>query len=636
MKKKLYVLLLASLVGMVVSHGSLRQAHAQADEDTVKCAKAVSKAFVDYSARVYEAKSKCESARLQSSRPRFCPQDERLVKDLASAKNRLARELGNCRQGAIANLCPLGAQSVGALSGVLTNPADPLSIVAQLDEKVRLLFVSPISVDQCSPRPAWDAARAAEECSKVMSRDGGELLEELQVCFADCELKQMSQDEVEHPCVNPTTGAPEHTKVIDCVHKEVSGFFSTMDRKCTDEGIDLLGCPDGQSTSSALATSMATDFLELSEALNLSLFHSVCRSETGVVVAAVPSSATLLPSGKSITVSCGTVIDEGFMEGNSILSLDSNVNCDAVLAEVDGLMVSASGITIDGHGQFGIVGMDRSRFRLGAGIRLLAGATNVTIKNLKSIRRFGVGIADSGSNSGLRVEKVDLRRNDLAGMEIFSPDVVIDGIYSDRNKVGVILDGDNIVLRDSIIRRSDGSRGIGLLIRGTDEDNSGAAVQVRDVFFEHNGVGIDVVGSQHRLIDNRITRSRYTGIEADTQESLFDGNLIRDSRQGFGLEIRGTENTINRNQSESNGLAGFAITGNGNMITSNYAGDERRGNGSKGGGITVTGIENKLGDNGSYSNRPTQYLIGRYNQDLGGNLADDSGISFGSEGTTVE
>ena len=614
---------------------SPRQAFGQADEDTIRCAKAVSKAMVDFTTRVYEAKAGCESKRIQSSRPRFCGQDERKSKDLAAARQRLERELRNCEEGALANLCPLGARTGPALTLALANESDPNSISSQLDNLVQRVFVSPTAAG-CSPRPGWGAERPAEECSKVLSRNGGELLEELQECFADCELKQMKQDDVEAPCVDVSTGAPGTTKVRDCVTKEINAYLSTMDRKCTDEGVDQLGCPDGQATSHALANAIGTDMLQMSELLNLGVFHSICRAETDLVVETVPSSATLLPSGKAVTARCGTVVDAAFMEGNSILRLDSNINCDSVQAAIDGVMVSVSGVTIDGRDEYGVIGMDRSRYRTGAGIRLLPGATNVTLKNLKSVRRFGVGIADSGSNEGLRIQNVALRRNDIAGMEIYSPNVVIEGLYADRNKIGTVLDGDNITIRDSIIRRCDGSRGIGLVVRGADADQNGVAIEVRDLFFEHNGVGVDVVGAFHRILDNRITRSRYSGLETDTQSSLYDGNLLRDSRQGFGLEIRGSGNTINGNVAESNGLAAFAITGNGNLVTNNSAGDVRRGNGSKGGGFVVTGIENEIGGNGSYRNRPTQFTIGRYNIDLGGNDANGDPVAFGPDGITVE
>ena len=633
MKRTAQYFLVATIAATLLSVVVPREVFAQADEETIRCAKAVSKAMIDFTTRVYEAKAGCEAKRIASSRPRFCGQDERKAKDLEGAKQRLERELRNCEDGALANLCPLGARTGPSLTQALASELDSASISSQLEGMVQRVFVSPTAAG-CSPRPGWDAERPAEECSKILARNGGELLEELQECFADCELKQMKQDDVEFPCVDVSTGAPGTSKVRDCVTKEINAYLSTMDRKCTDEGIDQLGCPDGQSTSQGLANTMATDFLQ--EALNLGLFHSICRSETDIVVDTVPSSATLLPSGKAVTARCGTVVDAAFMEGNSILRLDSHVNCDSVQAAIDGLMVSVSGITIDGRDEFGVTGMDRSRYRTGAGIRLLPGAVNVTLKNLKSVRRFGFGIADSGTNQGLRIQNVALRRNDIAGLEIYSSDVVIDGLYADRNKVGAVLDGDDITIRDSIIRRCDGSRGVGLVMRGTDVDQNGVAVEVRDVFFEHNGVGIDVIGANHKILDNRVTRSRYSGIESDTVNSIYDGNLLRDSRQGFGLEVRGSGNTVHGNKAESNGLAAFAITGNGNLITSNSAGDERRGNGSKGGGITVTGIENELGDNGSYRNRPSQYSIGRFNVDLGGNVANGEDFSFGLDGGTVE
>ena len=50
----------------------------------------------------------------------------------------------------------------------------------------------------------------------------------------------------------------------------------------------------------------------------------------------------------------------------------------------------------------------------------------------------------------------------------------------------------------------------------------------------------------------------------------------------------------------------------------------------------VTGIENEIGGNGSYRNRPTQFTIGRYNIDLGGNEANGDPVAFGPDGITVE
>ena len=332
----------AIVAAILLTSVSPHQAFGQADEDTIRCAKAVSKAMVDYTTRVYEAKAGCESKRIQSSRPRFCGQDERKAKDLAAAKQRLEREMRNCEEDALANLCPLGARTSSSLTMSLANESDPTSISAQLDDLVKRVFVSPTAAG-CSPRPGWGAERPAEECTKVLARNGAELFEELQECFADCELKQMKQDDVEVPCVDVSTGAPGASKVRDCVTKEINAYLSSMDRKCTDEGIDQLGCPDGQTTSAGLATAMGTDMLQMSEVLNLGLFHSVCRSETDLVVETVPSSATLLPSGKAVTARCGTVVDAAFMEGNSILRLDSNINCDSVQAPIDGVMVSVSG-----------------------------------------------------------------------------------------------------------------------------------------------------------------------------------------------------------------------------------------------------------------------------------------------------
>lgn len=604
-----------------------RSANAQADGDTIRCAQTIVKAVSDFSERYYEALSRCEFKRIAGSRPAFCETDSRLAKDIDGALRRLERELENCKEDALANLCPLAARNPGDLrSALLSGLSSP---AGRLKALVSSIFVDPTR-DGC-PRPGWDASREAEECGKILSRNGAELVEELQTCFFDCELKQLKQNE---PilCADTRTGAPAAPKVHECVEKEMVGFLESIDRRCEDVGISDLGCPMGQLTATGAGSATIAEVLQVVEQLNLGIFHSACRTETDIAVPTAPSSATLLPSRTRVHLACGAVVDSSFMEGDSVLMLDGPVNCDSLMEARDGLVIATSGITLDGRGLYGVIGPDRSRYRTSAGIRLLPGAENVRLQNLKSVRRFGVGIADSGLNPGLRIQDVALRRNEIAGLDLSSSRVTIDGLYADRNEVSAILEGDDIVVRGSILRRSGGGRGLAVEIMGDDTDGDGISVAFTDNLLEHNGTGMVVNGSRVRIVNNRIIRSRYSNVEYAASDGRIENNLLRDGRQGHGLDLRGSGNQVIGNESEKNGLAGFAVSGSNNVLRSNEAGDLRRGNGSKGGGFVVTGAGNQLGDNVSHRNRPNQFSIGSGNQDLGGNQAGEDSFSFGNRG----
>jgi hypothetical protein len=616
---------------MLLSSPLAGRAYAQANSDTVRCARTISEAVTDFTAKYYDATARCEFKRVAGSRPMFCAIDSRLAKDIAGAEKRLERELGNCDEESLSNLCAFGVRNPIELTAKLAT-ADA-GAAAELGRLVRNLFVEPIR-EKCG-RPGWNASREAEDCAKVFSQQTADLVEELQSCFFDCEMKQLKQNE---PllCVDPSTGAPLERKVNECLNKEIREFFEYVDRRCLDVGIIDLGCPLGQVTSAATATAATTEILLLAEKMNLEIFHSSCRAETDIVVPTSPSTITLLPSGSRAYLACGQIVDSAFMRGDTTLMLDGPINCDAASGPVDGILIAASDITLDGRGNYGVIGPDRSRYRTGAGIRILPGAENVTLQNIKSIRRFGIGVADSGSNSGLRVVNVSLRRNEIAGVTISSSKVVLDSLYSDRNEVGVSVEGDNIIIRSSVIRRSGGGRGLGVHIMGEDLDEDGTAVAFLDNFLEHNGTGMVVGGEGHRIVDSRITRSRYTGIEVQGSAVTIEDSIVRDSRNGHGLEIRGAGNLVRGMLIEKSGLAGFAVSGSGNSLLSNSAGDIRRGNGNKGSGFAITGSRNSLGSNGAYRNRPVQFSISRNNIDLGGNSANGDEFNFGNGITTID
>ena len=101
----------SSLATMLLSSPLAGRAYAQANSDTVRCARTISEAVTDFTAKYYDATARCEFKRVAGSRPMFCAIDSRLAKDIAGAEKRLERELGNCDEESLSNLCAFGVRN---------------------------------------------------------------------------------------------------------------------------------------------------------------------------------------------------------------------------------------------------------------------------------------------------------------------------------------------------------------------------------------------------------------------------------------------------------------------------------------------------------------------------------------------
>lgn len=106
-----------------------------------------------------------------------------------------------------------------------------------------------------------------------------------------------------------------------------------------------------------------------------------------IIALSVPK-AHAFPSCPQVIISCGCVITDG---GSHTIGADLN-GMQGVTGKGDCIDIAHSGAKLDGTGGFTIVGG-----AAGAGIRILAGATHVTVQNISEVTGWNVGIEDDAN-----------------------------------------------------------------------------------------------------------------------------------------------------------------------------------------------------------------------------------------------
>jgi hypothetical protein len=106
-----------------------------------------------------------------------------------------------------------------------------------------------------------------------------------------------------------------------------------------------------------------------------------------MVVVSAPQ-AHAAPSCPQVIISCGCIITDG---GSHTIGADLN-GLQGVTGKGDCIDIAHSGAKLDGTGDFTIVGGAS-----GAGIRILAGATHVTVQNISEVTGWDVGIEDDAN-----------------------------------------------------------------------------------------------------------------------------------------------------------------------------------------------------------------------------------------------
>ncbi len=608
----------ALVVGLGVLLGASSRAEAKPDNDTLRCFDSLMKGARRYAVEAAQAISKCEMTRLETQPGQSCADNSRRAGDLANAAKKFVESMSNCQSGRFAAICPLESRTLAAFDTAVRGPEQ--SLETRFVDMISGAFAGGL-LPQC-PAPVTRPSTKARECGKAIATVWKETLDDALECIFDCELRVLKRDEGEL-CIDLLTGAASEHKLGECLAEVADDAALALVRRCDDAAVSDLGCPLAATSSVQVSELIVGGVLGFSEALNLKALHATCRTDTETTVPSAPGAGTLKPSGRSVSIACGSLLDSDFFDGDDLLVLNSHVNCDAARGDLDGLVITASDVTIDGQAVWGVNGPDVDSARTGAGIVIAAGTSGVTLKGIKYIRNFGVGAEIEAGASGVVIQDLSVRRNEIAGVLSRGNAVELSRIYADRNKVSFDLAGDDVVLVDSTARRTDDADGASVVIEGEDLNSNGRAIRVNDCLIESNkGMGLLVRGSANRVRATRILRGRGHALVIQGDGNRIEDNLISDNRAGHGVLVQGRHNVIQRNRSERNEYNGFQIVGSENELFFNEAGDPGGGRGNGGDGFVVAGALNLFGGNVATDNSGKAFELHPTTVDLGGNVAN--------------
>jgi len=564
-------------------------AAAQTIDDYRKCARRLASAVTDVSHEYLSAITRCDLRRIEKGAPASCEGDSQVASGVAGALQELRSKVGKCKREAEKALCPFQARTGDAIYKVLSGDAP---LLGPIDDVAARLFLDETA--GC-PRPDRAVSSAARDCSKRVAQAAEQVIVDVERCLLDCEVGRIERGG--DACVDAASGQPTRAKVVQCYVKALDDAENLLATKCGPVSLRELGCPAGATTVPALAAWLTSTAVTIAEPLNLGLFHSSCRKAPApsapppVPVARV----TLKPSGRQVEVACGQLIDKAFLRGDKQLVLEDDLSCAAVAAPTDGLVIGVKQLVIDGKGEHRITGPATSRYRTGAGIRLLPGAKKVRIRRIRQIQQFGYGIVDAGKNHELQVQEVTLFRNTIAGISTSSNKVRIQRVTADRNAIGFELQGDESEVKESIARGSTPAPGIGVLLRGSDTDRNDRSVSVRESQIEGNMVGIRIEGDAGRASQNTVHDSLGTGIEVVGAVARIDQNSVKRSG-GDGIVLDGTGGAARKNRVDEGAASGIVVRGERNVVHNNTVGGPG-GRGNAGAGIVAAGVDTVVTSN---------------------------------------
>ena len=554
--------------------------------------------------------------------------DTTLQQNLDNAIEDLTGEIEDCDLGGLDALCPLEGDIPAEVNDALTG-ASAQSFRARLTQLIADAFTTPYaSCARPTSAVSSDALECAAEISDLIGTSGN--TEELEKCFFSCERPRLLDGGLEI-CVDDVLGDPVKDSVISC-KAGVLGNLETLEDRCTPATLAELGCPLDTNSVPELQAALSERLATLTQEMNLGIFHSDCRgSLPGEPTTPQPANVTMEPSGAKKQVTCGQVINSGFMGGDSGISFDSDLDCGPSSTATDGLVIAKSGVKLSGRAGkiWSIRGPQRSSLRTGAGIKLLPGVTRVQIRNFKAIENFGVGIldADDGTNKKLQIVKSTVRRNIQAGLRIRSQRAVIDQVVADKNGIGMDLSGDGIKVKGSSAKGSVYPPKVGIQLSGVDKNLSGSVVVLSplNTIELNGGIGIHVLSGAHVINQNDIKNNVGNGIEIDP---LAAGSQVKQNSLKFnanGAVISGDQILVDGNTAEENLGDGYVIGGNFNTVSGNGSGAKTdRGNG--GVGYRVTGASATLDTNSAEANLGSGFVIEGTPTTLSSNTAE---VNFG-------
>ena len=282
----------------------------------------------------------------------------------------------------------------------------------------------------------------------------------------------------------------------------------------------------------------------------MSTHRTTLTAALAVAASTVALAATSLPAEAAEPLTCGAVV-----------TTDVRLTSDLVDCPGSGLVVGASGITIDLAGHV-IDGIGQ-----GTGVDVSAGHDDVRImRGTVGQFRFGVHLFESDAS-------------------------VLDRLVVDRNLRGVIVERSNGAQLQRVTASGNASGGVDI--------NFSEGVTVRRSSATDNGfAGFAEVASQGTEYDRNTARGNgAAGLTLwFSAGTVLERNVVNDN-QFHGIELTGVEDAhLARNEASGNAEHGIAIDRAGNVLVRNLA------RGNRGTGIaapegTIDGGRNQAHDN---------------------------------------
>lgn len=543
--------------------------------DQKSCAKRVGEAAMNYALGVLGTRLSCERDNLARADGTPCAESSEIANALDEASDKLATALRKCAPVGFGLLCPAGTSEPGVAWSELVAG----EYGTDIDTLVRRLYLAPT----CGA-PAAPVSKAALDCSRTLSNEVPKAAAKIQQCISKCEVSwTASGGEV---CVDTVTGEPLREKVVECVDRVRDRFRSSVGNRCAASGaggrpvLEELGCPLGASSPDELLLALRDPLDEVAIGVGPSLFHSSCRTVIPVNPVSPTTEARLDPSERTVTVSCGQVLDEDFFDGDDSVTLLADLNCQNASGS-DGLVLDAPGVDLRFDKNVRLIGRGRAGSPGGVGVRLTDRADGVLIRR-GVVKTFGTGILDSAGTSGLRIEQTTVRTN----------------------------------LRT------------GILLRGTGAYVSASSLQ-------RNGLaGMSVEGSGNRIDSNTLEENGTSGIVVSGTDNGIENNQIgslTDRGNGdFGLLVLGESNRVSSNRADANGAGGYEIRAAAAVYENNRA------TRNIGFGHRLTAQGTLLESNRADGNGGWEFVLAPFNLDAGGNRANGTTITFDAAGGNFE
>ena len=611
---RLIALALPVLLACATSAAAQTPTPTPTPEPLYACAGRMNSLIHNYTDDYLQIVMSCEQARLNVGSPADCVVDPDTLTALNDLIAPLSTDIAKCTPAALDAFCPLGAD-VPSEFGTGVGGAGPDSLRSRLAKLVADVFTTPF--DGCA-RPAPGTANTdAKSCATAISDTVTDaLVKPLESEFFNCE-----RDRIKFPshevCVDDVNGEPSSPGLISDQANVLSQVDQIGSNDCAPADLTALGCPLGASTLEDLQSELASRIAVLVQTLNVDVYHSDCQGpRPGEPTEPVSADVTLEPSMRKKKLACGQTIDGAFMNGDTGLSFDSDLDCGASQTATDGVVVAKDGVKLNGRAGRGCSTAcpRRSSLRTGAGIKLLPGVARVQIRNFKAIENFGVGIldADDGSNKKMQIAKSTVRRNIQAGLRIRSQRAVIDTVTADKNGIGFDLSGDGIKVKgESEAKGSLYPPKTGIQLGGVDKNLNGSIVVLSSPFLKvqlNGGIGVHVIAGPHVISEARIESNVGNGIEIDP---LATGSRIDTNSLKFNagcVVVNGDANIIESNTCEENLGDGYVIAGTGNVVSGNTSGAKTdRGNG--GAGYRITGASIALENNAAEANLGSGFVV---------------------------